>query len=526
MKFFQLVLISFLICNIWKINTSIADEIDVARENAKLAQQSFVACMDYVHGWLSHRDPQTGMIPRNLTNSNYWNAKDSAADNYPFMVLSSVILNPFLFDSTMKEMLTTEKQLTNRVDSLPDDYSFDKQGFRTDEINMDSLIFGGSEYVKDGLLPLTEWLGESPWSDRMVSIVESVWKHASHETAYGMIPSDNQEVNGEQLQTLSRLYWFTGNEEYKEWAFRIADYYFFDKHPMDQDQLRLRDHSCEIVSGLAAAYYLASHTDQDKKDQYKKPLYRLLDGILEKGRNEDGLFYNVINPQNGDIIQKNLSDNWGYNYNAFLNVALIDNHKPYRDAVIHALNNIHKYTDYSWEGNSADGYADSIEGGLNLLNRIPVESAFDWVDQSMQLMLDIQREDGVVEGWHGDGNFARTALMYALWKTKGITLDYWRADLQYAAVQNEDELLIWLKTDWPWSGKLKFDYPRHQVNFNLPSDYPRINQFPEWFTVNNDQDYVVKIDEMGPVVLKGNVLKQGLDINLNQNQEIMIRVSQ
>ena len=28
-------------------------------------------------------------------------------------------------------------------------------------------------------------------------------------------------------------------------------------------------------------------------------------------------------------------------------------------------------------------------------------------------MWTIQKPDGIIEGWHGDGNFARTAIMYA-----------------------------------------------------------------------------------------------------------------
>ena len=52
-----------------------------------------------------------------------------------------------------------------------------------------------------------------------------------------------------------------------------------------------------------------------------------------------------------------------------------------------ALENVHKHTGYPWEGDIADGYADSIESGLNLLNRIPVESGFEWVEHETKHML-------------------------------------------------------------------------------------------------------------------------------------------
>ncbi len=46
--------------------------------------------------------------------------------------------------------------------TLPDSYSFSAQDFVKEEVDMASIIFGASEYVKDGLLPLTEYLGPSP----------------------------------------------------------------------------------------------------------------------------------------------------------------------------------------------------------------------------------------------------------------------------------------------------------------------------------------------------------------------------
>ena len=63
---------------------------------------------------------------------------------------------------------------------------------------------------------------------------------------------------------------------------------------------------------------------------------------------------------------------------------MIDDEPRYRDAVVHVLSNIHKYKGYVWEDRNgtigADGYADTIEGAINLLNRIPVASAVAWVD--------------------------------------------------------------------------------------------------------------------------------------------------
>ena len=60
-----------------------------AERNARAANEQLYRCRRFVDGWLNQADPTTGLIPRNLTRDRHiWNAKDSAADNYPFMVLT------------------------------------------------------------------------------------------------------------------------------------------------------------------------------------------------------------------------------------------------------------------------------------------------------------------------------------------------------------------------------------------------------------------------------------------------------
>ena len=56
-------------------------------------------------------------------------------------------------------------------------------------------------------------------------------------------------------------------------------------------------------------------------------------------------------------------------------------------------------------------------------------------------MFGMQQPDGIVEGWHGDGNFARTALMYGLWKTQGARLSPWKPYLRLGAVASEKPIL-------------------------------------------------------------------------------------
>ena len=191
-------------------------KFDMAEVNGRLANEGFNRCMNYLHAWLGLADPSTGLIPRNIKDRqsrDIWNAQDCGADNYPFMVLTSALLDSQLLNGKMVEMLKTETRLTSRVGSLPDTYSFSKKDFSSKSIILSSIIFGSAEYVKDGLIPLTEWLGPSLWSERMISIVDDLWKYAPFKTQYGNIISDDPEVNGDMLQSLSRIYWLTGDKK-------------------------------------------------------------------------------------------------------------------------------------------------------------------------------------------------------------------------------------------------------------------------------------------------------------------------
>ncbi len=537
-----LLLLSFsisLICGCGKKEEEIDAEFQTALENAYLAQESYQRCWEFVQAWLQHADPKSGLIPRNLhESSDLWNAKDAAADNYPFMVLTAAILDKDLYEGKMRAILETEQRLTNRLDRLPDDYSFAKEDFVNEEIDLEAIIFGASEYVKDGLLPLTEYIGETPWSERMIDLLDDIWKHATKTTPFGPIPSFNVEVNGELMQALSRVYWMTGDQKYLDWGMRLADFYLLgENHPTrDQEVLRLRDHGCEIVSGLCEVYVSTAYAEPDKHEAYRQPIYELLDSILEVGTNEHGLFYNQVNPITGEILDKGIADTWGYTYNAYYSVYMLDSVDRYRDALLQAFGNLHHYEYYDWERGSADGYADAIESALNLYNREQVAAAEDWINSQIHVMWSMQdsahrsgteayRGTGIIEGWHGDGNFARTSIMYSLWKTQGTSLHPWNKDVYLGAKATDKGIKVSIFPEIAWEGILKFDYPRHREIFNLPMDYPRINQLPEWFTVERDQQYELIFKNTGDTKrVSGTDLVEGISISSTSGEAIFIEV--
>ncbi len=503
-----------------------------AEENARRAGEALYRCRRFVDGWLAHADPDTGLIPRNLNQSrDFWNGRDSAADNYPFMVLTCALTDRALFEGRMLDMLRTETRLTCRVDRLPDDYSFSKKGWRREKPDLDAMIFDGAEYVKDGLIPLTEWLGPSPWSERAIGIIDDIWKNAPVETPFGKIPTHNFEVNGDLLQACARLFWFTGDRKYLDWAVRLGDYYLLgDHHPTrHMKELKLGDHSCEVVNGLSELYVAVSHAAPDRKKAYEQPLHELYDRILETGRNGHGLIYLRVDNTTGKPRGDALTDNWGYNLDGIYTAWLVDGKEAYRDAVHKALGSLKEH--YTGRGgmcqsNTADGYADSIEGAITLLNREFVPSAAEWVDTEIRTMWAKQKADGVIEGWHGDGNSARTSIMYALWKSQGITARPWRADVRLGAVRDEETVRVSLFSEEPWKGQIIFDKARHKLFMRLPMDYPRINQFPEWFVAEAEKRYSVRDAAAGTAsTFTGRELQAGIPVELKGGMETRLTVT-
>jgi hypothetical protein len=92
------------------------------------------------------------------------------------------------------------------------------------------------------------------------------------------------------LQAYSRLYWFTGQRKFLDWAIRLGDYYLLaDQHPTRHlTQLRLSDHGCEVVNGLSELYVAVTSAEPRKAKQYREPLHAIYDNIPGRGRNEHG----------------------------------------------------------------------------------------------------------------------------------------------------------------------------------------------------------------------------------------------
>jgi hypothetical protein len=470
-----------------------------------------------LHVWLTHADARTLLLPDRIPgvgsglqpgdDTRLYTPHNSGADLYPYLILTAELTDPDLYRGRMMEMLRNEVRYTNVEQSIPGNLEL-----KTGKLGPASM-FGAGEYAKDGLLTVTEYLGRTPWYTRMVDMVADAMDHAAVETRVGKLPASDSELNGDYLQVLARLANMTGDQRFVDWARRIADAYLdevlpgshgvpsgkwdFAAHTGDQ-HLRLRDHGNELVVGLVLQYANEQRWKTPRAEQWRPKIALMLDRILASA-NPDGLLYDEVDTDSLKPYSQQLSDNWGYIYGAVYTFYQCTGEAKYREAVLKVLHNLPKYHRYVWEPRprepqltlgSFDGYADTIESALYLVAREPVPEALDWIESEMQVMLDMQKPDGHIEYWYGEGNFNRTVMLYALMQSRGVRPAHWQPGMQVGAVQ--DGTRLYLSVALPGGlaeTVIRFDYARHRRVLNLDRNYVRLNEFPEWFTVDDNTLY-------------------------------------
>ena len=479
-----------------------------ARANAAQFERAVHAAQRVLHAWLKHADSETLLLPDRPVRDEsrrVYTPHNSGADLYPYLILTAQLTDPDLYRGRMIEMLRNEVRFTTARRSIPGDFNL-----ATRTLGPPSM-FGAAEYAKDGLIAVTEYLGRTPWFYRMVDMIADAMEEAPVQTRFGPLPAADAETNGDYLQALVRLAAMTGEHRFLTWARRIGDAYVeevlpgsggvpgykwdFQAHAGER-RLRLRDHGNETIVGLTMLLALEHQLGSPRAARYRPVIQRMLDRVLASA-NPDGLLYNEVNVDTLEPIDRRLSDNWGYVYGAVYSYYQVTGDIRYRDAVRHVLRALPKYRKHVWEPRadpalplgSFDGYADAIESAIYLASREPVPEAFDWIDSEMDVMLAMQRPDGHLEDWYGEGNFNRTALLYAYMKSQGVRPERWEPDVRVGAAREGDRL--WLHLDMPSARRVQFDFARHRRILNLSTNYVRLNEFPEWFTVDENRLYRV-----------------------------------
>jgi hypothetical protein len=481
-----------------------AAAIERARANGVEFERTVAATKRLLHAWLTKADARTTLLPDRIDGDRgkwVYTAHNSGADLYPYLVLTAQLTDPDLYEGRMLEMLRNEVRFTSAQASVPGNLTL-----ATGELGPASL-FGAGEYTKDGLVSVTEYLGRTPWFHRMVDLTADAMAQAPVSTRFGKLPASDTELNGDYLQTLTRLVLMTGDKRFLEWARSIGDAYVeevlpgnfgvpgmrwdFATHTGDR-RLRLRDHGNETVVGLTLLFALEQQLGSDRAPRYRAAVQRMLDRILQSAA-PDGMLYNEVNAETLAPTDTRLSDNWGYVYGAVYTYYQLTGDTKYRDAVRRVLASLPSYRNHSWEPSrnpplgSFDGYADAIESAIYLVNREPVPDALAWIDSEMKVMLGMQRADGHIEDWYGEGNFNRTALLYAYMKTQGVRPTHWEPGVRVGSVLDGSRLVVSLTAPAP--RRIQFDFARHRRVLNLEKNLVRLNEFPEWFVVDENTLY-------------------------------------
>jgi len=509
----------------------IPEQTEAAFQEATRSAEIAGFSLSKVQRWLHERalpaiDQQTGLY-RSAPEFHEWNYRDSAADCYPFVTWAAFYTDLTVFEGAMRDLLHTEQRLCNHIDRLPVDYDIAKR--RKMERSLDDIIFGASEYAKDGLVAVVEVAGKGEWYERMKGITEDIFKHAAIETPYGSIPSRNIEVNGDLLQVLPRLYTMSGEAKFLDWAHRLTDYYL---KPGEFVPNRLSDHGCEVIGGLGLVLGVDATACPEKFAEYVSHVRYMCDEIIRRGTNSDGIIVGELQPGPGPHDNVILRDGWGYDYVAFLDYDMATGEHRYRRQVEFSLSNLLKprYENFNWDHSSRDNLADSVEGGLYLLNRLPVPQGLQWADREVATVL-ADRSKPLTETWLWDthkleANTVRTVLIHAMMHTRNTIARPWHSDLKLGAAPLDGGVAIVLQSKQAYTGKLQFDAPRHRLYLGFKQDWPRMNTVPEWFTVEPDRTpYLVRNLTTGETqTVAGRQLCDGLPVKLAASQPLRMVV--
>lgn len=485
-----------------------------AAENALIVQRAMKLVGVQVQGWGSTVDPATGLWfdgPHRESESLLSLYGHVLADEYPFFASGAVLLNDSaaLYGPALG-ILEAEKKFH------PD---IGESGRVPSEV---------SEYLRDGLLPIIELLGESPWSERAIDLMDQVWSVASKETASGPIPDNFWELPGNLIQTLNRLYWITGEERFLDYALRYGDYFIGTEPASYPERISspppVHDHGGEHIPGLLELYANCAFARPQKREVYRQAVHGLVDDIITNVTDEYGMF----GP---------MSDNWGYVMGGVYTVYMVDSTEAYYNAVERALTALTRPPYDTLFFTLNDAMWDAVEGAIHQYNRIRVEGVEAWIDERMPAEIQI-RENNAAAGryeFHGAvlpfgkgkfaGNSVRTVLLYTHMKAMGTSVDPWDSPVAYGASGNDDSLFFHIESDDTWEGVVRIDAPRHSTLLSMPMDFDRYNAWNEWFVAEPDHMYAVYETTTGAQqTFSGAELIKGIPLSLQPGEPRQYRI--
>jgi hypothetical protein len=181
-------------------------------------------------------------------------------------------------------------------------------------------------------------------------------------------------------------------------------------------------------------------------------------------------------------VSEHLSDNWGYVYGAVSTHFMVTGEERSREAVRRVLARLPRYRGYDWENGSQDGYADAIESALYFVVCEPVPEALEWIESETRRLVAFQQEDGTIERWYGDGNWARTLLLYAMMRHRARSWTAGRRASAGGRSRGAAPRLARSALRMAGAAALRPCPPPPQLSF--ARNYVRLNEWPEWYVVD------------------------------------------
>ncbi|MFH0965866.1 MAG: hypothetical protein V2A58_17855 [Planctomycetota bacterium] len=517
---------------------------EIARANALKVRSCWTAAEPLVRAWLDRGlDRDTFLFP-DVMGETYYRPWLTGANNIPWLALASRIVAPDDWRDLFPRIAKAEETIAVSSTGLSRPVNLRDPLGPYEQVGLpyDSLIFQTSEYMKDALAVYMEALRpeENPWWPHTLRLAQLVMDNAEEHCDLGPIPSARGDMNGDILMVLALLAPATGDPRYYEWGRRISHAYlrhvlpankgipcntWYFKSGHGDGMITLADHGDEIITGLTLFCAVLKDAGEDTA-AFERALAAMYDWLLAHAVIDDtGLFHQEMRIVDDYPKLRGANDAWGYVHLGLYDMYLITGKERFRRAVLRTLESLADAGDIGGSSHP-DCFADSIESAILLVAREPVPAAFAWIERQFPKLLAFQRPDGTATGDHLDGNWLRTVMLYASMKARGALVSPWRADVAWGACPAPDGLHLWVESQSPWQGRLLFDLPRHRLLLRFSKDYPRLNEITEWFTVEPDALYRVRLSPSEePLTLPGRDLAAGLPLSVSPDRPVHVVVS-
>jgi len=506
------------------------DSWELARQRAGIFEDCGRNAARLLQAWLDNkRDPQTGLFSRGRT----WDYHNEAADHYSSLVLMAFCVRPetIAVGGPLHETLCSSQRLCASASGIPTLYDL-----KTRSQGPPATLGALAEWARDGLVRIVELMGtDNDWYREYERLTDAMLAEARRRG--GLTAAfRGDEPAGNMLQSLARLYAFSGKEKYLAAAETLGDHYLLGE-AQAVGAVRYMDHGCELVPGLAELFALECQLKRPRAAAYAEPLRRLLDGLLESDAHpETGLLAGWTAGPDGQRRWKQPPDTWGYVFFAYENYDRATGQRRYAATLEKPLrwliDNRGRFAELKesrWPNTShnIDDWSDSYESMIVLANRFPhLAGVFPWLDWATR--QDAHRRElksgcGPYTGGHFDGSTGRTLCLHMMLCSQGARALPFVEGLRLGAIRRGDVLDLWLVCHKPWSGKLCFDGPRTEHR-GARIDWARINEMPQWHVVRPELRYGVARDQGDPQPLYGRELIQGMPMTVEAGRPTKIRL--